>query len=103
MVSRPSLRAIVFDLDGTLIDSAPDIAAAVNTVLAESGRPELSLDDVRDTIRVGLLRKKSEAELARYLEELEQTYPVTLHREHLSFAFLEHGGGAAMGTTEDSP
>ena len=53
MVSRPSLRAIVFDLDGTLIDSAPDIAAAVNTVLAESGRPELSLDDVRGMVGDG--------------------------------------------------
>lgn len=30
-------RAVVFDLDGTLIDSAPDIAAAINLVLERRG------------------------------------------------------------------
>jgi phosphoglycolate phosphatase len=35
---RP-FAAVVFDLDGTLIDSAPDIAAALNTILAEENLP----------------------------------------------------------------
>ena len=34
-----SFTALIFDLDGTLIDSAPDIAAAVNHYLAAQGRP----------------------------------------------------------------
>ena len=33
--------AIVFDLDGTLIDSAPDIGRAVNALLAEQGLPAI--------------------------------------------------------------
>lgn len=33
--------ALVFDLDGTLVDSAPDIGAAINRVLREDGRPAL--------------------------------------------------------------
>ena len=32
-------EAIFFDLDGTLIDSAPDLAAAVNATMKELGRP----------------------------------------------------------------
>lgn len=37
------MTAIVFDLDGTLIDSAPDIHAAANKVLAAEGLPPVSL------------------------------------------------------------
>ncbi len=64
----------------------------------------LSLEDARDTIRVRLLRDKSEAELSRYIEELKQTYPVRVHREHLSFAFLEwEDANAAGALPEESP
>ena len=46
-------RAVVFDLDGTLIDSAPDIADAINMVMAELGRPALTDRTVRDLVRSG--------------------------------------------------
>ena len=41
------LDAVVFDLDGTLVDTAPDLQAHVNAVLGELGRPGLRLDEVR--------------------------------------------------------
>jgi phosphoglycolate phosphatase len=37
------MPAIVFDLDGTLVDSAPDIAAAANRTLADFGQNALPL------------------------------------------------------------
>lgn len=40
------IRAVVFDLDGTLVDSAPDLRVAVNRMLAEHGRRALDLDEV---------------------------------------------------------
>ncbi|WP_373500367.1 HAD family hydrolase [Desulfococcus sp.] len=38
-MTRGDYRAVIFDLDGTLIDSAADVGDAVNRVLAESGFP----------------------------------------------------------------
>ena len=45
---------VVFDLDGTLIDSAPDIHAAVNAVLRDHGVRPLTLDQVRGFIGGGV-------------------------------------------------
>ncbi|MDO8607443.1 MAG: phosphoglycolate phosphatase [Phaeospirillum sp.] len=46
-------HAVVFDLDGTLIDSAPDVAAALNRLLAEEGRRRLSLPEVQQLVGEG--------------------------------------------------
>jgi phosphoglycolate phosphatase len=51
---------IVFDLDGTLADTAPDLAAALNHALGALGRPLVKPDKVRHLIGHGareLLRK----------------------------------------------
>lgn len=48
------MKAIVFDLDGTLIDSAPDIHAAVNRMLDDEGLEALSLAKVTSFIGNGL-------------------------------------------------
>jgi phosphoglycolate phosphatase len=53
----PSFRlpkAILFDLDGTLIDSAPDITSAVNELLDGRGLPPLTLPQVRSMIGNGV-------------------------------------------------
>jgi len=47
-------RAIAIDLDGTLVDSAPDIAAAANAALAELGLPTLPVQQVRGMIGDGI-------------------------------------------------
>jgi phosphoglycolate phosphatase len=44
---------ILFDLDGTLIETAPEIADAVNDTLAECGRPGVSQQQVNDWIGHG--------------------------------------------------
>jgi phosphoglycolate phosphatase len=51
--SAGSGLAIVFDLDGTLVDSVGDIVGAANRLLAEEGRPTLSLDQGRAMVGEG--------------------------------------------------
>ncbi|MDV4145403.1 phosphoglycolate phosphatase [Shimia sp. FJ5] len=48
------MKAIIFDLDGTLIDSAPDIHASVNKMLAAEGQDALDLSTVTAFIGNGL-------------------------------------------------
>lgn len=43
----PSIKAVLFDLDGTLLDSAPDLAVAANQVRINRGLLELPLTDYR--------------------------------------------------------
>src|SRR6201999_1795256 len=50
MTVRPT---IVFDLDGTLVDTAPDLISALNVVLDREGLPPVPLDSARNMIGAG--------------------------------------------------
>ncbi|MEM9441718.1 MAG: phosphoglycolate phosphatase [Pseudomonadota bacterium] len=93
---RECFDAIIFDLDGTLIDTAPDILAYLNEMLAELGRPGLDLERLRamvgDGVRSLLLRGLEasggvpgdvdiETLFHRYLERYTQD-PVRLSRPY---------------------
>jgi phosphoglycolate phosphatase len=51
----PKLQGLIFDLDGTLIDSAPDLCQAMNKILAENGRRPVTLDEVKSFVGDGML------------------------------------------------
>ncbi len=57
-----AITAVLFDLDGTLIDSVPDIAAALNEALVPAGHDALSLAAV-----TGIIGGGSRALIARAL------------------------------------
>ena len=48
-----SSRIVVFDLDGTLVDTAPDLIAALNFVLDREGMPPVPLKSARNMIGAG--------------------------------------------------
>jgi phosphoglycolate phosphatase len=73
-------EAIVWDLDGTLVDSAPDLATALNTVLDMRGFAVHSLDTVRTMIGNGVpkLIERGFNAIGMRLEpeQLEQLIPI---------------------------
>lgn len=59
------LPVILFDLDGTLADTAPDLAATLNVVLGEIGVESVAVDDVRHMVGHGarrLIERRFEAD-----------------------------------------
>ena len=49
----PNIAAILFDLDGTLVDSAPDLGAAVDQMRVDRGLPSLPLETYRPMAGAG--------------------------------------------------
>ena len=48
-----NIRAVLFDLDGTLIDSAPDLGAAVDRMRTRRGMPSLPIEQYRPMAGAG--------------------------------------------------
>jgi phosphoglycolate phosphatase len=51
-----TLRTVVFDLDGTLVDTAPDLINALNYILVREGMPPVPLHSARTMIGAGVRR-----------------------------------------------
>lgn len=77
MKNRRGLRGVLFDLDGTLLDTARDMAQALNRVRAGEGLSALPFDQVRPLVSHGAPRLLKlafgEPEPARY-EELRRRF-----------------------------
>lgn len=48
-----AIDTIIFDLDGTLVDTAPDLTSALNHVLANAGREAVAIEEVRHMVGFG--------------------------------------------------
>src|SRR5258707_12581734 len=57
----PVAPTLIFDLDGTLADTAPDLLGATNAVLAARGRPRLDLDHLRHMVGFGAVAPITQA------------------------------------------
>jgi N-acetyl-D-muramate 6-phosphate phosphatase len=51
--ARADVTAVLFDLDGTLVDSAPDLAGAANDLRQAHGLPPLAFDRLRPVVGSG--------------------------------------------------
>ncbi len=82
-----SIQAIIFDLDGTLVDSLPDITASANFTLHQLGLPPLTETQVRYMIGDGI-RKLIERAIAVHHppteEEVERAFSIYIdyYKDH---------------------
>src|SRR5271155_2904105 len=79
-----SRRIVVFDLDGTLVDTAPDLINALNFILAREGLPPVPLASARNMIGAGA-RKLLERGL-----ELEGRTVSLAELDRLTDDFINH-------------
>ncbi|HEY0269726.1 MAG TPA: HAD hydrolase-like protein [Sphingomonas sp.] len=87
MIAFP-FRTVVFDLDGTLADTAPDLTAALNHALGMMGRPPVPAGDVRHMVGHGaraLLGKGLAATGVVSEALIEQGFPLFLayYEDHI--------------------
>lgn len=84
-MNRPSAKAVLFDLDGTLLDTLQDLATSGNEVLAGRGLPPHPLDAYRIFIGNGMvnlardvfpaeMRPETEEQIATVLDEYRAAY-----------------------------
>ncbi|AVP98087.1 phosphoglycolate phosphatase [Ahniella affigens] len=73
-----AIEAVLFDLDGTLLDTAPDFLAAANATRAEFGLPEMDFDDLRPVVSRGARYMVQAAFPGISEAELEARIPVYL-------------------------
>ena len=78
----PTIKTVLFDLDGTLIDTAPDMANALNILLSEENCDQLSFEQIRPVVsngsvalvNLGFPQINNEAELERLKKRYLQIY-----------------------------
>ena len=87
-MSLHGIDCILFDLDGTLVDSAPDLLAAANRVLADAGAAPLSLAAFRPIVSKGARAMLALAFPDRDAEQRESLIPALL--AHYAAAIAEH-------------
>ena len=73
-----TIKTVLFDLDGTLIDTAPDMAAALDMLCREENQPPVSYEQVRPVVSNGsvalIMLAFCDVEDEKRLEYLKQRY-----------------------------
>lgn len=81
-LSSVPIHAVLFDLDGTLLDTAPDLTLALNQLLASKNKPPVAPEDARNHVsqgavavtRLGFPEVTDKSEFEKLRQEFLQYY-----------------------------
>jgi phosphoglycolate phosphatase len=109
----PAFPVYLFDLDGTIMDSAADICGAVETVLASRGRTDVPRDILRSYIGRHLYDEFFELgfpheEIDQMIVDYRAIYPARGHSNTIVYpgmadAIARLGGRKSTATTKGTP
>ena len=91
MTSNMFPKLVLFDLDGTLLDSAPDMVATVNRMRAARGQGPMALAELRPHVSKG-----SRAMSAAAFPQLDGEVPAEMIREFLDIYEGELGRSSVL-------
>jgi len=100
------IQLVLFDLDGTLADTAKDLANALNRTLAKHQHPELSFDAIRPhvshgsiaLVRAGFAIETDHPNFNTYRQDILDTYLKNICKETTLFPEME----AVLNTLESA-
>jgi phosphoglycolate phosphatase len=112
--------ALIFDLDGTLVDTAPDLLGALNAILAREGRRTVEYADLRHLVGFGAGtmmteafkmtgEAASEARVAELVDDYVAHYRANIAVKSRPFPGVDatlaglRGGGARLGVLTNKP
>ena len=99
-----AVDAVAFDLDGTLLDTIHDLAAAVNRLLAERGLPVLPKAMIRDFVGKGManLLTRALAKAGAPVGGAEELAPILARYQEWRAETFRDGEGAGAAASRRS-
>ncbi|MBI2379144.1 MAG: HAD-IA family hydrolase [Gammaproteobacteria bacterium] len=92
-----SLQGVLFDLDGTFLDTAPDMAWALNALRREEGLPDMAFEAIRPEVsngargllRIGFARHPGDTDFERLRSRYLDIYAENLAVHTRAFAGID--------------
>lgn len=97
MTTQNTIKAVLFDLDGTFADTAQDLAEALNFVLQKNGKETLTFDEIRPVvsnggialIKLGFKIEQDHPQFDEYRQQLLEYYEKNIAKWTRPFEGME--------------